>query len=123
MNVCSQCDRDFTSVSAFDAHQTMRISKGKATVKCSVLRKHPKGHPTAAGKPVHEQKGQRGGRDLFRLADTGTFDWAKGQSTAPVPDETRTCNGCQGTMRKSKPGRGRWPSKCQGCGGTGTLVH
>lgn len=121
MNLCMQCKSDFSSVGAFDAHQTM--TRDNEGVICNTSVKYPRGH-AHAGKPVLEQKGSRNGGPYFKFADHGQFAW---RDSLPVPstvdpDATRECKACGGEMRKSKPGRGRWPSRCVADGGTGVLV-
>jgi hypothetical protein len=119
MNICTACKTDFTSVTAFDAHHN---DNGKP-VKCNLGVKHPKSHPTLPGKPVLERKGSRNGMPLYKLADSGNFDWAKdGGKSTYVKVGSRPCKGCGGEMRKRSEGRGRFPSNCEGCGGTGVLL-
>lgn len=114
MNLCSKCDTDFSSVGAFDQHH---VNDDGSPVVCDVGVKYGS-DSKHAGKPKLMLAGKRDGRPLYKFNDLGQFD---GMRSGPQ-DEQRDCKRCGQAMRKAKQGRGRWPSYCSTCGGTGVLI-
>lgn len=103
MNICTACGNNFTSVTAFDRHQVW-TDYGKP-VKCDLTLVQPANRDPKFG-------------PTFRLPDVGQFDWAK---EGAERSGERACKTCTKPMTK-RPGRGRFPSNCSNCGGTGIPV-
>ena len=98
-SACKACNETFTSLSAFDKHQTQRGDK----VRCK--------DPAKIG---------------LERRSNGLWGFPRTQGQGEIPKAAQatweaSCARCEARFTKP-PGRGRPPTKCQACGGKGILI-